>query len=142
MEMQHALNDDAVQYLPPEEEARLETAKLEVKAHYLRFFRHHAVKKNVLFFNRWRSHAEYMKNIEEEYLTVRRFIVEKRSFLESLKAERMRLTRENDPLQAAQAASTSTKTKGEEEALTMVRAEPTRSLRKSKLFKGVFSVYK
>ena len=79
-----------MEYLSPEEEARIEKAKLEVKAHYLRFFRHHAVKKNIVFFNRWRSYVEYLKSREEEYVTVRQFTSKKRSFLQSLRDEKLR----------------------------------------------------
>lgn len=144
LEMQAAMNANAVQYLSPEEEARIEKAKLEVKGHYLRFFRHRAVKKNMLFFNRWRSMLESAKHREEDALTIRDFTTKKRGFLQSLRDEKQRLTSgDEDEAWAAEADTLHARTKAEpDQASMMVQEEPARAFRKQKLFKGVFSVYK
>lgn len=87
--------NDNEQYISPEEEARIEQAKLEIKAFYMNFFRHCALKKNQIIFNQWRSYDEYAKHREKCEATIRQYAVQHKKYAQNLQMAKDRITNIN-----------------------------------------------
>jgi len=156
---------NATLYKSPEEKAREHKAKMKVKQHFQRFFRHHAVKKNTIYFLKWRAWVEFKQNREHEHKAVQAYIDKKREFHLQLKQEKEQSLsadplngpkssnintlkdqqeRDEDPTVAQQKLDdTMQKKKDEQEAVqNLAPIEPSKELKRMKLFKDVFSVFK
>lgn len=76
------------QYLSPEERQRIEKAKLQVKQHFLKFFRHHSVKKNKQYFIKWKAFVEFEQHREAEYERVRKGLLKRSRYKKKLKGDK------------------------------------------------------
>ena len=81
-------NLNKMNFMSPEERARLEKTKLVIRQHFLKFFRHHAVKKNKKFFDKWLSYREFQWGREQEFNAIRKGLLVKRHFKSKLRNEK------------------------------------------------------
>ena len=87
-EQKRDMEQNKQQYLSPDERQRIEKAKLQVKQHFLKFFRHHSVKKNKQFFLKWVTYVEFEKHRESEFEKVRKFLLKKNRYKKKLKGDK------------------------------------------------------
>lgn len=81
------LRNNKTSYISPEEREKIEKAKQRVKLHFLKFFRTNLIKKNRLYFNKWKSHMRFEQYKENEFNDIRTFLIKKRKFFKKLKDE-------------------------------------------------------
>ena len=82
------LKGNRMQFMSQEEKESIAKAKQKVKLHFLKFFRTNLIKKNRLFFNKWKSYVEFEHYREHEFAGFRVFIIKKKKFAKKLTDEK------------------------------------------------------
>lgn len=140
----------------------MEKAKLQVKQHFLKFFRHHSVKKNKQYFIKWKAFVEFEQHREAEYERVRKTLLKRNRYKKKLKGDKdkqdshillngFKALNQNELKEGAEDggdlgqsmdSTTSAKIELQDAFQNFTAMEPPKLLRKSKMFKHCFSIFK
>lgn len=156
------MDQNKQQYLSPEERQRIEKAKLQVKLHFLKFFRHHSVKKNKQYFIKWKAYVEFEQHREGEFEKVRKFLLKRNRYKKKLKGDKdkqeshillngFKALNQNElkdggdeavEVNVELDATVSAKMEIQDAFQNFSAVEPAKLLRKNKMFTNCFSIYK
>lgn len=151
-------------YRSAEDRDLIEKKKFKMKKYFIRFFKKHEFKKFTMYYKKWVAYVEFCKTRGMEYATVQKFIKARDTYYQALHDEKQRqMSRDllngfkslnmNKLKQDAEEGSES-----EEEAAlnetaeakkqekggfqNFVPLEPSKKIKKHKLFQDVFLIYK
>jgi len=77
-----------MKYMSPEERLVMEKTKMKVKQHFVKFFRYCAIKKNSIYFLKWRASIQLTLNREREFAVFKKLLVKKKNFKKKLRDEK------------------------------------------------------
>ena len=74
--------------LTPAEIRRIDKAKAHIRQHFIKFFRQNSVKKNKVYFLKWKARVQLEQHIENKFLETRKVLMNKKKHIKKLVDEK------------------------------------------------------